>query len=471
MFGFGLWLGTALAATPPVDAVDVAARWVEHFTQDEHRIRGAASSSALSLARHWADENSRFDAVDRSLAVESGVDGSWAYALRPSVRLSAGAMEPMGWGGDREPGAVSPRARFDARAYWGPMEAMVAPELGANFGADSKPHVRLPLAWAGLNLKHWRLGFGAEDRWFGPGQHGGLMLTDNARPAPLGSAAWTSGIGRLGAFRAEVGAGILDAERRDVVRPGWLVMDARWSPVQWVEVGATRIGIFGGQGRPMPDIGQLLVPTDPHVYGDPDQLQPDQDEMAALDARVSVPLDRWLPFEALTVWTQYGGEDVIARSIGPIPMPSLAGIANLWGAELRRGPWSAVAEWARVMDDTFRWYTGHRIYHDGFTQEEESMGHPRGGDARSWDVSVQWLGQTRGAELVFHDSLRVGAIDVAQGRLRTLMADERTQELRLNGWLHDRKGWWNAGVSAQRISGVNFVPGQQERSWRVFIGR
>jgi hypothetical protein len=51
------------------------------------------------------------------------------------------------------------------------------------------------------------------------------------------------------------------------------------------------------------------------------------------------------------------------------------------------------------------------------------------------------------------------------------MADERTQELRLNGWFHDRKGWWNAGVSAQRVSGVDFVPGQQERSWRVFIGR
>jgi len=268
-----------------------------------------------------------------------------------------------------------------------------------------------------------------------------------------------------------VGAGILDAERGDVERPGWLVMDLRWSPAQWVEVGATRIGIFGGQGRPMPEIGQLLLPTDPHVYGDPDQLQPDQDEMAALDVRVTVPLESWLPVDSLTVWTQYGGEDVIARSIGPVPVPSLAGIANLWGAELRRGSWSLVTEWARVMDDTFRWYTGHRIYHDGFTQEGVSMGHPRGGDARSWDVSVQWLGQKQGAEMVFHDSLRVGAIDVAQGRLRTMMADERTQELRLNGWIHDRKGWWNAGVSGQRISGVDFVPGEEEWLWRLVVGR
>jgi hypothetical protein len=56
------------------------------------------------------------------------------------------------------------------------------------------------------------------------------------------------------------------------------------------EMGATRMGIFGGEGRPSPDLAQLLIPTDPHVVDDPDQELPDQDEIAALDGRLTLPL-------------------------------------------------------------------------------------------------------------------------------------------------------------------------------------
>ena len=42
------------------------------------------------------------------------------------------------------------------------------------------------------------------------------------------------------------------------------------------------------KARPSPKWGQLILPTDPHVYDDPDGLLPDQDELAALDARLDV---------------------------------------------------------------------------------------------------------------------------------------------------------------------------------------
>ncbi|MBT3221857.1 MAG: hypothetical protein HN348_22500, partial [Proteobacteria bacterium] len=49
-------------------------------------------------------------------------------------------------------------------------------------------------------------------------------------------------------------------------------------------------------------------------------------------------------------------------------------------------------EVAVLEDDEFRWYTGHRIYHDGWTRFGRSMGHPHGGDQRTLHV---WLGRAR----------------------------------------------------------------------------
>jgi hypothetical protein len=79
---------------------------------------------------------------------------------------------------------------------------------------------------------------------------------------------------------------------------------------------------------------------------------------------------------------QQGGEDVIARNIGPIPVPALAGIANLYGLEIAKAPFWANIEFALLEDDLYRWYTGHRVYHDGWTNDDRSLGYPSGGDSR-----------------------------------------------------------------------------------------
>ena len=123
-------------------------------------------------------------------------------------------------------------------------------------------HARFRELWAGVNTGNVVAGFGLRDRWLGPGRHGGLMLTSNASPAPAGSFAWEGRAGVVGTLRAEGGVGWLDGERRDVANPGWLYMDFRWVPVPQAEIGLSRVGIFGGEGRPTPPIGQLLVPTE-----------------------------------------------------------------------------------------------------------------------------------------------------------------------------------------------------------------
>ena len=96
------------------------------------------------------------------------------------------------------------------------------------------------------------------------------------------------------------------------------------------------------------------------------------------------------------------------------------------------------------------------------------MGLSRGGDSRAWDGSLRWLGDRHGVEVGVHDGLRVGALYVAQERLRTLMADGSNRELQ--GCWNGGDGLWNDGVIGQHTANHGFVPGRDEWAWRIVIG-
>jgi len=478
-----LWLiGTAFATSTADDSLDPALSVVDRLARSTGAdvLYGARTASAVGLAQRWSRVVSESPEVDGVLLPELHHE-DWTLALRPMGRLVAGDLVPSRQLGDRELGMLGVRARMDTRAYWRSVEVMAAPELRVD---EFDAMVALPLGWAGIHTTHWRAGFGVEERWIGPGRHGGLMLSDHARPAPLGSVAHEGRLGdRWGRVRAEAGVGWLDAARSDVNNPGWLLMDVRWAPHPMVEIGGTRMSLFAGSGRPAPKLGQLILPTDPHVEGDPDGLLPDQDEIAAVDVRLTLPVGPWLhgprsnagqgfALDYVEVWLQYGGEDVIARSIGPLPVPSLAGIANLWGGEVGLGALTANIEWARVMDDRFRWYTGHRIYHEGFVQSGQTMGHPNGGDSRTWTMAIKWMPGPWGVEVLGADRIKVGAVDMAQGQLRTLSLDETAKTIGVRGWwMKDDRGWWHGGFSVEQTNNMGFQPVAAQRSWRVHIGR
>ena len=356
--------------------------------------------SGLADALQWPWEDELDEALRERLGPElEATEGAWrpGWAVRPLAWTSEGPLEPSYQDGDAEPGLLSIRAGVEASAWSGPVEARVV-ALGR---VDAWEHDAV-----GLGVEQWRLGvrttgfwaaMSQESRWIGPGRQGALLLTDNARPLPGGEigATWRfPGRGdRLGRFAAQLALGWIPEARRGPDRPGWLAVDLRWQPVPWIEAGATRRALFGGYDdgelRPI-DLGQLILPTRPHVEDDPERLEHDSDEAASLDLRVSAPIGRWLdlPVDYVELYVQHGGEDIIARSLGPLPWPSLAGVANLYGAGLAGGPWFARVEHAVIEDDVFRWYVGHRLYHDGWTHHGRVMGHARGGDARSWQVRV-----------------------------------------------------------------------------------
>jgi hypothetical protein len=414
--------------------------------------------------------------AQRELGWLEGTEG-WELRLAPAGRLDLGTQPPLLEGGVQAEGLISPSAgaRLDLR--WGPAELALAPRAEAQVGPGFEPGLRWEEAWLGLEVPlegggRAGLGGGLRDRFLGPGRWGSLMLSDEARPAPLGAFFVEHRAGPLGLLRAEAGAGWLDGERSDVQEPGWLILDMRWMPLPLVELGASRVGIFGGQGRPLPRVGQLILPTQPHVYDDPEQVEADQDELAALDARLLLPLGRWFGGPArsgdyVEIWWQYGAEDLVVNRLGGLPVPSLAGVANLGGAELSLGHWLVDAEAARILDDYFRWYTGHRIYHQGFVREGLCMGHPSCGDSITWNAGLTYVGEERGAGLELSRRLRLGVVGAQGDSLFARMSPEEAWggSLRWMGFLEERP--WSARLRMERVQGLEFNPGAEEWRWGI----
>jgi hypothetical protein len=456
--------------------LDPAARLIDRQGRAEGAdlLYGARCPSSLSLGRRARQLGELSPVLQTVLGPElrgGSVPRWWA---RHRLLGAAGDAQPQLQGGDIEPGLVSLRGSSELTGRWGPAALLLRPEVAADLQTETgnQAELTLPEAWVGVHTPRWQVGFGRMDRWLGPGRHGGLMLTDNAMAAPLGSVAWQDRISdRWGRLRVEVGAGWLDQPRTDVNRPGWLLADLRWAPMPMIELGASRMGVFGGQGRPAPEITELLLPLDPHVEDDPDQELPDQDEIAALDARLTLPLQVQEEAGHLELYIQYGGEDMIVRDIIGLPVPALAGVANLYGVEVGLGALVLDIEHARVLDDRFRWYTGHRIYHEGFTQAGQVMGHPEGGDARSTQTSARWFPGEWGVELSYGHALQVGVTAVQGSNLQALMADTRTDRIGLRGWaLHRGLRWLHGGATLVRTANPDFLPGPPEWSYRVSIG-
>lgn len=467
-----LWT-CAWAAEPWEDpAADAIARDVRATGADA--MLGAGTSAPDEVARRARALAAPDPRAAVSLAPE--LAGGVVWVARPVARLTAGELVPDNLAGDLEPGRAGGALGVEGALYAGPVVLRLTPEVEGGL-APATGSLRLPTAWAGV---HWRgldAGFGRRDRWLGPARHGAVALSENAAPPWMGGVALEGrlpgALDRVGRLRADVEVGWLDRPRGDVAHPGLLLMDLRWLPVPQVELGVTRLSIFGGEGRPPVDLGQLLLPTEPHVEDDPDQLLPDQNELAVFDLRITLPLAKWAggPVRHVEGWWQYGGEDMVMRELGPIPTPSLAGVGNLYGGEIAVGPVVVTGEYSRLMDDYFRWYVGHRVYHDGFSQDGRVMGHFGGPDSETAWGAVAVEGGAWRARAWGEHVRRVGVVEVLQDHVFTLSTEERRVRGGVDaGWTPDGATWVRGGLSVERVEGDDFFPGVEDRAWRGWAG-
>ncbi len=398
--------------------------------------------------------------------------------LRPLARLSEGDLIPVDRWGDTEPGEASLRLGAEAWAEHGILEAHALLWAGGDL-APGGAHLRAQALRLGIRTPGFWLALAQEPRWVGPGRHGSLVLGDSGGSLPgvdLGGTWRFPGAGDvLGRFGASTSWGWIPERRHGPDYPGWLLMDLRWKPLPQVELGASRRAIFGGWEdgslRPVDPL-QLLLPSEPHVEDDPDRLLHDSDEAAAIDARLLLPVGRWLrqPVDYVELWVQHGGEDLIDSELGSLPWAQLAGVANLYGGEVVAGSLYLGSELAIIEDDSFRWYTGHRLYHDGWTLDGRSLGHPRGGDSRSWAIWLGWQEASWWLEGSLERVHRVLVADLVQDTVFVFPEAELRHEAHLRGSLAlPDWGVFALDLGLAPVQGAAFLPGESGVEHRLEI--
>jgi len=210
--------------------------------------------------------------------------------------------------------------------------------------------------------------------WWGPGRHGALLVSNNARPFDLiklgtaGPQLLPGWLGYLGHVQAETFVARMETDRAVSEPYIWgLRVSTRLNP--WIEFGASRTAQFGGRGRAVGwgTVRDVVLADTENDPGDPGN------QLASLDVRFVLPF----PWQPLELYAEVGGEDEAGGFFSKT--------AWLAGVYLPRiGPWNQLELTVEVADTKVSgspgvWYS-NRHYPDGYTYHEQVIGHHLGAD-------------------------------------------------------------------------------------------
>ncbi len=276
-------------------------------------------------------------------------------------------------------------------------------------------------SYVGVALGNWMVTAGWQDRWWGPGRDGSLILGTNHRPAPgvtlqrnNSTPFETRWLSWLGPWSLTTFMQLLDDER--VVEDALLFgIRASFKPVPGLEIGLSRSAQWCGEDRPcdLSTFGDLLLGRDNRG----DNVEADDEpgnQLGGLDIRWSLPKN--IP---VTAYMQWIGED---------GRPG-AGLVGSWmrqvGVEFR-GSFGGLSHRTHFeVSDTLTREGGfgfsdskpntayeHFIYRSGYRYRGKVIGHPTDGDSLSYSLGstlVDSQGHTWNVSLRYMEINRAGS--------------------------------------------------------------
>lgn len=279
---------------------------------------------------------------------------------------------------------------------------------------------RLDGSYLGVVIGDWALGVGSQERWWGPGWQGSLILSTNARPMPQLSARRLSTspfdakwLAWIGPWSLESFIGRLDDPRaiNDALLLGIRVTA---KPLPRLEIGVSRSAQFCGDGRrcDLTSFGNLLLGKDNPGINVGDDEEPGN-QLGGFDVRWA------LPARPAALYGQWIGED--SRQGGP----QIGSWLRLAGAE-HWGTWRRWRYRAHVeLADTIcreggtgfggrKYNCGyeHTTYTSGYRYEGRSIGHGLDNDS-----SIKAIGATFTGPDERSLSVALRLVDVNQGPL------------------------------------------------------
>jgi hypothetical protein len=432
---------TGKAEAAVVDAVSRAqvARLGAEFRDELAQLAASGPSRStfkplrsLGLAYAYRDgaDSAIFGTNARQFALTSNNAGI-AYGQGPSGQLlAAGEANLGGW------------LALDARVF--------------ALAGEEDSDLRLLHGRAALGLGPFEVSLGRQSLWWGQGRRGSLILTDNAQaldmlritnPVPA-RLPWL--FKYLGPFRFDVFWSELESARV-VPEPYLAGLRLNFKPFSWLEIGGSRTVMFGGEGRPEVDLDEFItILAGKNLSGGEDT----SNQLAALDVRLTLPF-----LQHAEIYGELGGEDE-ANSF-------IAKKALLVGLYLPRiEPSSRLAlrvEHANLNYEGYGavWYR-HSQYQSGYTYQGRILGHPMGGDARSWYGELAAYlpyGLTGTLELDYQK--RGFSRPEAEIHLQPAVgvSMQVAENLRLNG-----------RYAFDRVRNSDFVPGRDDTRHFTFLG-
>lgn len=328
---------------------------------------------------------------------------------------------------------------------------------------------RLDGSYAGVALGNWSLAASMQDRWWGPGWQGSMILSSNARPIPsltierISTAPfktkWLSWIGPWD-FTFLLGQLEGEAEPADAKFMG---MRLNFRPFKSLEIGLSRTAQFCGsvpafdeEGEPngtidrpcsLSTLWKMLKGQDNRTENVDPANEPGN-QLAGYDLRWSTSLFS----QPLAFYTQWIGED--ANGFGPTQMTGQFGLES-WGQMSDLGSYRIFLEWADTECD-FDLYRRHGalpncaynnfIFKKGYRYKGRSIAHSFDNDSAVFSLGTILIDRndaTWTARVNYGKLNRHGNPDP-----RNTVASEKTDyiEAQLGYTQHTRYGKISAGV-------------------------
>lgn len=244
---------------------------------------------------------------------------------------------------------------------------------------------------AGTAANQWLIA-GQIPAWWGPGNDGSLIRGDASRPV-VGItmqrdeqlAPTSKYLSWVGPWQYQLFAGQLD-DYKAIPETKLFGMRATAAPLPWLEVGASRTFMWGGEGRPQ-SLGSFFdALTGIRDNGGTGKEDP-ANQLAGFDARVSLASLFNVPG---SVYAQYIGED----EAGGLPAKNMYLAGADYASVAYNKPYQVYAEYAdtRTSGEVRGISYTHSTYKDGYYQQGYPLGHGLGGDAQSVSVGGKlWL--------------------------------------------------------------------------------
>ena len=265
------------------------------------------------------------------------------------------------------------RAGFTIRGTAGDRVAFhLRPEYRDPAGLDTT--VELTEGYGTVSVGGLSIQLGRDALWWGPGRHGAMILSKNAEAFTMLKVSndspillpWIFKI--LGPFKVVY---FLTELEEDRFQPNAKFTGLRFNmkPHPYLDIGLSRTIMFGGDNFniSLEDYLQIFWPKN---------IQGNEDQKAAIDVALRVPMPDPMPFTSMKLYGEYAGEDAAGFSKY---VPLLGFTIN---DICRKGTTDFRFEYAFTHINRFpNTFYQHSLFRSGHTFKGRMMGHHIGTDA------------------------------------------------------------------------------------------